>query len=348
MKPNKPLLIVLTPVFNEAWILPAFLKATSLWADYIIIADQMSTDGSRELYDAFRKEAEINFTPSNPNKHHCQLIIVDNPRKEMHQAATRRLLFEEAKKIEGDKILFTLDADEFLSGNFPATEGWKTIMNSEPGDVFEFNWMLLSSDGKSYRKQNKEPFYWAAHVNDEIMSGKFPDNFIDEWRLPWPEHVNHEYVIEDISFLHFHDTNTLRQRNKTLFYQILQYSHPTNTNGGIYFNRRYNAKHDYTYLPLPQDAYAFYEAHGLNLWENLNLNDGGAHYEQVVRDKIQEKGVAFFRKLDIWNADFVQKYHLKDPRRPIDKLMHWYMRKTQGIADTKIIRGLDKLLKLFY
>ena len=42
---NKPLLIDLTPVFNEAWVLPAFLKATSLWADYIIIADQMSTDG---------------------------------------------------------------------------------------------------------------------------------------------------------------------------------------------------------------------------------------------------------------------------------------------------------------
>ena len=50
---EKPLLVVLTPVFNEAWILPAFLKATSLWADYIIIADQMSTDGSREIYKEF-------------------------------------------------------------------------------------------------------------------------------------------------------------------------------------------------------------------------------------------------------------------------------------------------------
>ena len=52
---NKPLQIVMTPVRNEAWILPAFLRATSLWADYIIIADQMSTDGSRELYQQFDK-----------------------------------------------------------------------------------------------------------------------------------------------------------------------------------------------------------------------------------------------------------------------------------------------------
>ena len=65
---HKPLLICLTPVYNEAWILPAFLKATSLWADYIIIADQMSTDGSRDIYKDYDK-----------------VIMVDNPRKEMHQ-----------------------------------------------------------------------------------------------------------------------------------------------------------------------------------------------------------------------------------------------------------------------
>ena len=84
---SRPLLIVLTPVRNEAWILPAFLKATSLWADYIIIADQMSTDGSRDIYAQYEK-----------------VILVDNPRTEMHQARTRQLLFDAAKKIEGDKI----------------------------------------------------------------------------------------------------------------------------------------------------------------------------------------------------------------------------------------------------
>jgi hypothetical protein len=130
---NRPLLIVLTPVRNEAWILPAFLKATSLWADYIIIADQMSTDGSRDIYTQYEK-----------------VILVDNPRTEMHQARTRQLLFDAAKKIEGDKILFTLDADEFLSGDFVNTKGWQTIMNSEPGDVFCFRWMNLLPGMNTY------------------------------------------------------------------------------------------------------------------------------------------------------------------------------------------------------
>lgn len=42
---EKPIINYLTPVRNEVWILDRFLKAASFWADHIIIADQMSTDG---------------------------------------------------------------------------------------------------------------------------------------------------------------------------------------------------------------------------------------------------------------------------------------------------------------
>ena len=45
----------MTPVKNEAWILPLFLQSASIWADYIIIADQSSTDGSREIASRFPK-----------------------------------------------------------------------------------------------------------------------------------------------------------------------------------------------------------------------------------------------------------------------------------------------------
>lgn len=45
----KPIVCCLTPVKNEACILERFLYAASLWADHIIVADQMSTDESREI-----------------------------------------------------------------------------------------------------------------------------------------------------------------------------------------------------------------------------------------------------------------------------------------------------------
>lgn len=323
-----PLLIVLTPVFNEAWILPAFLKATSLWADYIIIADQMSTDGSRDIYPQYDK-----------------VIVVDNPRKEMHQAATRRLLFEEAKKIEGDKILFTLDADEFLSGDFIHTHGWQTIVNSEPGDVFEFRWMNLSADSSKY--STWQHYYWAAHIDEDLLNGQFPDNFIHEWRLPWPEHVNHEYKIDDISFVHFARVNTLRQRNKERFYQISQ-SAPMGKYSGIRFYRQYHPVLEEIFYEVPMDTYACYEANGIDVVEMLNLQDEGKHYTDAVLRKIGEKGIEYFKKLDVWEYGFLRNNNLQDPRTWWDKMMHTYLRATNKYQKTFLIRAIDKILKKIY
>ncbi len=323
-----PLLIVLTPVFNEAWILPAFLKATSLWADYIIIADQMSTDGSRDIYPQYDK-----------------VIVADNPRKEMHQAATRRLLFEEAKKIEGDKILFTLDADEFLSGDFMHTKGWQTIMNSEPGDVFEFRWMNLSADSSRY--STWQHYYWAAHIDEDLLNGQFPDNFIHEWRLPWPEHVNHEYKIDDICFVHFARVNVLRQRNKERFYQISQ-SAPMGKYSGVRFYRQYHPIIAERFYEVPMDTYAYYETNGIDIMTLLNLQDEGKHYTDAVLRKIEERGIECFKKLDVWEHGFLKNNNLQDPRTWWDKMMHTYLRATNKYQKTFLIRAIDKILKKIY
>ena len=327
-KTKKPLLVVLTPVLNEAWILPAFLEATSLWADYIIIADQMSTDGSRDIYKQYPK-----------------VIVVDNPRESMHQAATRRLLFDAAKKIEGDKIIFAIDADEFLSGDFPNSKGWKTIMNSEPGDVFNFSWMNLSSDATMY--SDCEPLYWAAHLDNEMLNGDFPDNFIHELRLPWPQNVKHEYVIDDIKFIHFARTNVNRQRNKERFYQVSQ-SAPLNKYSGIVFYRSYHHEKEMKRYKVPQDAYLFYEKSGLDIMSLMNLEDNGAHYTRSVLEIFNQKGTSFFRKLLIWDNTFLSDNQLADPRRLIDKLMEFYLLRTQRGSDHIFVRCIDFCLKKIY
>jgi len=342
MKETRPQLIVLTPVFNEAWILPAFLRATSLWADYIIIADQMSTDGTRELYARYK---ELKSEGLKELKNDCKLIAVDNPRKEMHMAATRRLLFDEAKKIKGDKILFTLDADEFLTGDFPHTEGWKTILNSEPGDTFCFKWMNIDY---SLTKYYEGPFYfWALHVEDETLNGIFPDNFIHEWRIPWPENVKQIYNIEDISFLHFARVNTLRQRNKARFYQLSQTA-PMEKYSGVRFHRAYNMQSETVMHKLPSSVYSCYLEHGLNIIQSLQLNDEGEHYTKVSLQRIQDKGIDYFHKLDVWDEHFLQKLGLKDPRNVIDKIIHAYLRVTQKYSDTILVRGIDWVIKKIY
>ena len=48
-------IVVITPVKNEDWIIEIFLKVTSTFADLIIIADQYSSDASREIAASFKK-----------------------------------------------------------------------------------------------------------------------------------------------------------------------------------------------------------------------------------------------------------------------------------------------------
>ncbi len=50
---SQPIHIVMTPTRNEAWVIRAFLESTTRWADYVIICDQFSTDGTREIVNEF-------------------------------------------------------------------------------------------------------------------------------------------------------------------------------------------------------------------------------------------------------------------------------------------------------
>ena len=117
---NTPLLIVMTPVRNEAWVLHAFLKTTSLWADYIIVADQMSTDGSRDIYPLYEK-----------------VIVIDNTNPNFNEAERQSMLVAKAREVVAgrDCILFGLDADEIMPANWRETADGQHILNSIPGDV---------------------------------------------------------------------------------------------------------------------------------------------------------------------------------------------------------------------
>ena len=139
--------IVILPVKNEEWILNETLKNFSSFADQIIIADQRSTDKTREICSRFEK-----------------VKIIENP-YEGHSNKVRWLLLDEARKIKGKKLFICLDADEFISPNFI-----KEIKNigekSSTPIAFSSLWLQLYDDGKKYRvdyhwKTNKKEFAWT-------------------------------------------------------------------------------------------------------------------------------------------------------------------------------------------
>ncbi|HRH26075.1 MAG TPA: glycosyltransferase family 2 protein [Candidatus Paceibacterota bacterium] len=87
-------IIAVTPARNEARLLPSFLTFLSSFADYIIIADQESTDGSTEIYKQFPKVSVIqNHRPSHSNEVRWDLLT-------------------KAREIEGENIIVCLDVDE--------------------------------------------------------------------------------------------------------------------------------------------------------------------------------------------------------------------------------------------
>ena len=322
---SKPLLICTTPVRNEAWILHAFLKATSFWADYIIIADQDSTDGSREIALSYPK-----------------VILVENSISEMHQAQTRKKLFNEIKKIKGEKIVLALDADEFLSGNFMRTEGWRKILDSKPGDVFLFRRKEL------FPSKDKFCFsvwmYFGCYFSDSIFEGVFLDNYIHECRLPYPNKPGNIFNVEDISFIHIGWTNAQRQKNKDKFYQVITRKNEPNINSTRLFRQYNRSRPSKEIINFSPSDFSLYSRKGLNIMNETNFNDIGNHYILEIKKYFKEKGVNFFSALDIWDKPFLQINNIKDPRSFWIKLFHQYLRSTKRFTGSIFIRIIDKIL----
>ena len=321
-------LVCLTPVRNEAWILHAFLKATSLWADIIIIADQGSTDGSREIALQYPK-----------------VKLIDNALIEMNQAQTRKMLFAEAKKIQGNKVLFALDADEFLSGDFKNTESWQNIINANLGDVFYFRWINLL-DEKDKCIVTKNWMQWVSCVDTNDNDTIFPDNYIHEWRLPFPKNNTNEIYVDDIYFIHFARVSANRQINKNRFYQVITKSKkPEISIVNLY--RMYHIDNYEEKSTIDKRIYSFYSENGLNLNDEIDFTDSGSYYNKAVIDFFLRFKVKTFSGLDIWQKDFLDANKLDDPRTKAVKLLHLYLKFTQKVYRVIFVRLIDKLIKKF-
>lgn len=332
MDKERPLLVVVSIVRNEAWVLEAFLSAASLWADMIVIADQMSTDGSREIYKRYPK-----------------VHVIDNDRPNMHQAASRRLALDEARRLlngNTNAVLFALDADEILEGDFVHSKAWQQILESKPNDCFEWSWMNLVGKGMKYSKPS--PLYWGAHVSEQIWDGEFPDNNIHEWRLPFPSPYDNEIVLHDFYSIHMAALNVKRVKNKQRFYQINSAEDTTRYNM-INIYRQYHSIGKTKTYDVPDDMYVYYEKHGLDVLAKLNLEDEGAHYTQEIKDYIAKNGVEKYAMLDIWDADWCARNGIDTPKRTVmQKVVMWYLKKSNPYARTLVVRGIDKVLKRVY
>lgn len=198
---SRPTIVVLTPVRNEAWILPRFLATTSQWADLIVVLDQNSTDGSREICQQFEK-----------------VVLLDNRDEKYDEAWRQRVLIEKARElVPGPRLLFAFDADEILAADAPCTRDWATMLSAAPGTLFRFEKPdLYPAPSGCVRWPDIRPA--LAYMDD---NREHTGRVIHSKRLPVPPEEN-QIVLDGIRVLHYAFTRPRASRAKWRLYSVIE------------------------------------------------------------------------------------------------------------------------------
>jgi hypothetical protein len=324
-------IVCLTPVRNEAWLLDKFLTCASLWADEIVVGDQCSSDGSRAISRRFPKVTLVeNDSP-----------VYDEPRQ-------RRLLLEAGRRLPGRKTFVVLDADEFLSANFNASEEWRLLATAAPGTTFRFNWANILPGFRRCWVIGNLP---AAFVDDGRPFFGLP---LHGPRLPPPE-SGRCVDLREIKILHYQYTDWARMKSKQCWYQCYEYVlAPEKSAVAVY--RNYHrmdlfARREKLTRPLPAEWLSWYEQQGVVMKE-VGRSDSWWD-EDVVRMMLQF-GPAHFRRAAIWSRDWNRvrerffpdhTQSLDDPRGIGLKLLHACLRLSQPWSRAWMVRTADRVLR---
>jgi hypothetical protein len=330
----KPKIICLTPVKNESWILEKFLMATSLWADHIVIADQFSDDESREIAGKFPK-----------------VVLVRNLSVDFNEPERQKLLIDTARKIEGPRLLITLDADEFLTANFHDSDEWKFIMRAPPGTAIRFKCVNLKPDFKKYWSPNMY-FPWGFMDDGSEHVG----SIIHSTRIPMPSN-SMKVDLEEINVLHFQYVDWERMASKHRWYQCWEIlNRPNRSALDIYqqYHHMYEVKDD-DLLEVKSEWFDYYLANNLDI---RGIKKEGIYWwDREVLGYFQRFGAGQFSKLDIWDADWKKLgdyFKLErissndDPRRYLDKIILEWLKSGQYKNPTAFNRIILKLLRTFH
>lgn len=328
-----PKVICLTPIKNEAWILDRFLKCAAQWADTIIVADQGSDDGSREI--AAR---------------HPKAMLIENPSPAYDEGARQRLLLSAARRIPGRKLLIALDADEMLTANRAESAEWGQILQAPEGTVFRFDWVNIRPDfAEAWIPHADIPFGFmddgSAHQGQAIHSTRLP--------TPPGSPCLH---LKDIKVLHYQYTDWARMASKQRWYQCWErINHPTKRAVTIY--RQYHHMEGWPkeeIVPLQPIWLEGYLRQGINMTEVRP--QPYYRWDCDILEMFARYGTRHFRKLAIWEADWADLGRktgislpaeaLQDPRNAFEKRVHHWLKNTQPRSRDPKIRMAQRLLRV--
>jgi hypothetical protein len=279
-------LICITPVKNESWILEKFLIATSLWADHIIIADQISTDKSIEIAAKFEK-----------------VIVVRNDNS-YNEFERTKILLDAARKIDGKKIIFALDADEIFTANFQDSPEWLTIQELKEGTVILFDRININAEQDKYFGKLKMVF---GLVDDGVSTiESTSQSIIHNIRLPWPENADY-YYFKDIKVIHFDYVIPERTISKLIWYQCFERVKFNYSDS--YLLKKYKTFDSIdeflANLTLNDIKKEWFEGYKTKKIDLTSLKKTYLWWDDEVLEMINQLGIDKFRNLDIYRINWM-------------------------------------------
>lgn len=329
----RPTVICLTPVRNEAWILDRFLRCASTWADHILVLDQNSTDGSREIARA-----------------HEKVVLLENPSSEYDEGSRQRILLEGARRIPGPRLLVALDADEILSANHLASAEWDRVLAAPPGTVIQFRWANLHPDLHSYWDAKFDGSWGFMDDGSEHTGTR-----IHSQRVPFPEGAP-VLTLHEIRVLHYQYVNWSRMASKHRWYQCWERINDPSRRA-VHVYRQYNHMHairEAQIRELPREWIDAYERMGIDM---LSVRDDAPYWwDRDIVTWIARYGPDTFRREVIWDIDWAalagefgiaaEPRSFRDPRGWFDRRVQQWLQATRRHGSNLGVRVVDKLLSV--
>lgn len=329
---SSPTVVCLTPVKDEEWILERYLAAVSLWADVIIVADQNSSDRSREIARSFPK-----------------VRLIENPNPQYNETDRQALLINAAREmVPGPRLLLALDADEAITGNWTTSPEWTQILAAEPGTSLRFHWANVKAGARQYWR-SRGSSAWGFVDDGTPHQGEI----IHSPRVPMKED-GPVLTCTELHFLHFQYIDPARVASKQRWYQCYERLRDPSQRPAALFDQ-YHHMHAVgaeELHPLPPEWLAPYQEAGIDFAQINEPPNGLYAWDPLVLEILQEHGMATFARDCLWDgwpetAARLQApaAYARDPRRSSTRLLHSLLQATNKPKKGLVGRLLRSLCK---
>jgi len=328
---ERPRVVCVTPVRNEAWILDLFLSAASLWADDIVLSDQHSDDASLAIAARFPKVRLVRHEPV-----------------EYDEATHRRAILAAARRlVPGPKVLVALDADELLAATVLESAAWEAALRSPLGSRIAFDWFNVRPGFERGWVGSHRPF---AVVDDgaEYKSS----NVFHAARLAW--HDDAAVVsIPNVPVLHYQYVDWARMRSKQRWYLCSERVASPGASAVQLFRKYHHmdAVPPSALRPLDPAWLSGYSRRGVD--PRAVVVEPTYRWDAHVLDLFDAHGARRFAREWIWDEDWVgvararrrpEPARYADPRGWRERLFHRWLTTSQRHVSWRPMRAPDRLL----